>query len=56
MICSAKERETSIPFLRKGERKIQNYRLVSLTCVPWNIMDQIILEDGLCHMQGNEMF
>lgn len=49
--------ETSLPFLRKVERKksLENCRLVSLTYMPEKNMDQILLKTVLKHIQEKEV-
>ena len=50
------KRETSLPFSRKGVRKIWvSYRLLSFTSVPGKIMDQILLEEMLRHTWDEEV-
>lgn len=50
-----RKRETSLPLLRKRKEDPGNYRLVSLTFVPDNIMEYILLAAQLRHMQGEEV-
>ena len=43
-------------YLRKGIKKAENYRPISIMCVECNVRESIVREKLMLHMESNNLF